>query len=105
MLFAAGGVVGLLAIGFWIFGLIDVVTAPAAQVRNLQKVVWVIIVLIGLEFGVVGWLIYGRPRERVPAGVPPLRRSPGRRVVAPDDDVDFLRSLNKPRDDGDGLVR
>lgn len=106
MLFAAGGLLGVISIGFWLFCIFDVLTAPAQHVRNLQKVLWVLIVLIGVEFGGIFWLIYGRPKVGVVAGARPSRRpATGRRVVAPDDDVDFLRSLNKPRDDGDAPAR
>lgn len=107
MLFAAGGVVGIISIGFWLFCIFDVLTAPAEHVRNLQKVLWVLIVLVGVEFGGIFWLIYGRPKVGVTAGARPAGRSAGnRRTLAPDDDVDFLRSLNKPRrDDGDAPAR
>lgn len=104
MLFAAGGVVGIVALGFWLFSLVDVITAPPAQVRNLQKVVWVVIVLVGVEVGAVFWFFFGRPTTRVAATSGPLGR-PSRRVVAPDDDADFLRSLNKPHDDGGASAR
>ena len=106
MLFAAGGLVGILSIGFWLFCIFDVLTAPAEHVRNLQKVLWVLIVLVGVEFGGIFWLVYGRPKVGVAAGARAAGPSAaGRRTVAPDDDVDFLRSLNKPRDDGDAPAR
>lgn len=110
MLFAAGGLVSIVAIGFWLFCIFDVLTAPAEHVRNLQKVLWVLIVLVGVEFGGIFWLLYGRPKVNAPAGArlaprPASRRPDNRRSIGPDDDVDFLRSLNKPRDDGDAPAR
>ena len=105
MLFVGSGFIGLIALGVWLFALVDVITAQAAQVRNLQKVVWVLIVLFGLEIGAVLYLIYGRPK--VAAGtrsrlVPSPGRGPARRTGAPDDDIDFLRSLNRRPTDPDG---
>lgn len=104
MLFFAGGVVGLVAFGLWLFALIDVITAPADQVRYFQKVFWVLIVLLGLEPGALCWFIWGRPRA---AGASPPTRvlsgsAPARGALAPDDDVDFLRSIDPHRRDEDG---
>ena len=100
MVITAAGLFAFVVIAVWLFSLFDVVTTPPEQVRNLQKVVWVIIVLLG--FWVIGaafWFVYGRPRARVPAATGSLGRGP-RRGLAPDDDIDFLRSLNKRGDDG-----
>lgn len=135
MFFFAGGALGLIAIGVWLFALIDAALSPPAGVRYLQKVLWVVIVLLLLDIGAVLWFLFGRPRVGAPgqravepdgstagpwgrgglggvspgAGVPrpgsvPGRRPAGRpRPVAPDDDPDFLRSLDdRHRDDRPG---
>ena len=105
MVFLGLGFFELLFLGIWIFALVDVLLTPAEEVRNLQKVLWFLIVLLGFEVvGAAFWFVYGRPRSSVPAGrVAPgsgtaRARSGPRRSVAPDDDVDFLRSLNHPPD-------
>ena len=112
MTFLGLGVLGLVFLGIWIFALIDVLVTPAAEVRSLQKALWFLIVLLvlpGFEvIGVVLWFMFGRPRVSVPAGQSTAGpRRPGgrgalgrepRRGVGPDDDVDFLRSLNRPPD-------
>ena len=106
MFFFGFGFVGLIAFGVWLFALIDVVTARADQIRNLQKVVWVLIVLFGFEIGAVCYLVWGRPRVAA-GGRSRLVGSPHggpRRSGAPDDDIDFLRSLNRPGDP-DGPTR
>lgn len=111
MLFLGGGFIGLIFLGAWLFALFDAVTAPADQVRNLQKVLWVLIVLFFLEFGAAAWFLFGRPRANA-AGAPARSgtgwsgtgwtvpggsgRSAARRPIAPDDDPEFLRSLNRP---------
>jgi hypothetical protein len=114
MLISFGGVFTLLAIGLWLWALFDSITAPAEKVRNLPKGVWVILILILLpiaDLGAIAWFLLGRPREM--AGTPrtgrwqdsgsaqPRPGSQRRRVIAPDDDPDFLRGLNKPKPDDD----
>ena len=112
MTFLGLGLVGLVVLGVWIFALIDVLVTPAEEVRHLQKVVWFLIVLLvlpGFEIlGIVLWFVFGRPRVSVPAGQSPLGRArPGtggsanrapQRGVGPDDDIDFLRGLNRKPD-------
>ncbi len=118
MLFFAGGVLGLLAVAFWLFGVFDALTAPADKVRAMQKPLWILVALIGLDLGAVLWFVFGRPRVGVPGLEQRDRRSdmwggaferpqrpssrPGaKRPIAPDDDPEFLRSLNKPRPEDD----
>ena len=70
----------------WIFCIIDVITTPADQVRNLPKLVWVLVVVLLADIGSVAWLVAGRnwrARTPVPAGRP----------TNPDDDEEFLASL------------
>jgi hypothetical protein len=115
VLFFAGGIVSVVAIGLWLFCLFDSVTAPAAEIRGLQKALWVLIVLLLLDVGSILWLIFGRPR----AGVPGLEqrdrrtdpwggalerapRNTSRKTMAPDDDIEFLRSLDKPHPNDEG---
>jgi amino acid transporter len=112
MTFLGLGLVELIMLGLWIFAMIDVLVTPAAEVRNLQKALWFLIVLLILPglwiIGTALWFIFGRPRASVPAGqsAPQRGRTGGRsatngprRSMAPDDDIDFLRGLNrKPGD-------
>ncbi|MFJ6741342.1 PLD nuclease N-terminal domain-containing protein [Streptomyces sp. NPDC091279] len=87
----------LLVLALWIYAFIDCLNTPEEQVRGLPKVVWVIIILLFGEVlvGPVAWLVAGK------------NRTPGRttgpetpqRWVAPDDNPDFLKSLDKdPKD-------
>ena len=87
----------VLAIYCWV----EIVQSDPRQVRQLSRGVWALIVLIPLA-GSVAWLIGGRPNGEE------VRKAPQRprpRVIAPDDDPDFLRGLNRrrpsPPDDGD----
>ncbi|MFH8795792.1 PLDc N-terminal domain-containing protein [Streptomyces sp. NPDC017941] len=86
----------LLVLAVWIYAFIDVLNTPEKEVRHLPKVVWVIIVLLFGEvlLGPIAWFATGKKRR--PAG------GGGRRAggwVAPDDNPDFLKGLNKDRDE------
>jgi hypothetical protein len=106
------GLIVLAVFVLQIYCLIDVVTTDGAQVRNLPKVVWLLLVLFFALLGSVSWLLAGRPQGR-PAGFgrpgalgaggsggrPPrprrtTRPQPTARAVPPDDDPDFLRRLS-----------
>jgi hypothetical protein len=98
MLLFDGGL-ALLAIAFWLFCLIDVITTPEEQCRNLPKVAWILIVLFLAEIGSIVWLAAGRtwqprPAERDWAPAPRPQPGPRRsRPTNPDDDEEFLAGL------------
>lgn len=74
-----GGALALVLLLVWVFALFDVIASPADQVRNLPKVLWLLIVALlgGLLVGPVLWFIAGRPR---PDGVGSARPKPQRRL-------------------------
>ena len=91
-----------------IYCLIDCITTDSLLVRNLNKSLWVVLIIFLPLIGSVAWLVAGRPtREQrgrtVPwpstatAGFPeyerPRNRPPAR---GPDDDPDFLSSIDPP---------
>jgi hypothetical protein len=90
------GALGLVFIGVWIFCIIDVITTPTGQCRNLPKLAWLAIVILLVDIGSIAWLIAGRSWSgaagRTVAGTP--ARTGARKVAAnPDDDEEFLASL------------
>ncbi|SHG55911.1 Phospholipase_D-nuclease N-terminal [Jatrophihabitans endophyticus] len=101
-----GGALGLLALGVWIFCVIDAITTPADQVRTLPKLLWVLVVVLLADVGSLAWLIAGRPwnaRATTPRGAGrgtagygmsalPARRAQAR-PLSPDDDDEFLAGL------------
>jgi len=91
------GALGLIALGVWIFCIIDVITTPSEQVRNLPKLAWIFIVLLLVDIGSITWLFAGRPwtpRSSVPgAGRPTSGTRKATRASNPDDDEDFLAGL------------
>jgi len=104
------GVVSVLALGLWVYSLVDSATTPSGQARYLNKWLWFGIVAVFSVVGAIAWLALGRPR-RVPADVtsngasrgesiaepaPEKPRSrPRPTMVAPDDDPDFLKRLEE----------
>ena len=90
----------LLLLGLTVYALIDCVQTPPAAVRSLPKAGWLVVILFVVAIGPITWLLLGRPTAQA-AGTPttPARPRPGpaRRQVAPDDDPDFLRSLDQSR--------
>jgi hypothetical protein len=105
-MFAFAAVIVLGALGVWLFCLFDVLSTDDA--RRLPKFVWFLIVLLGFDLGAVAWLLFGRRRGVVRAGVaawPPefltssdgerrSGRSSGPAPLGPDDDPEFLRRLD-----------
>ena len=84
----------LLIFAFLIYCLVDCFQTPEERVRNLPKVVWILLILLIPLVGGVVWLIAGRTRgsggTRGPRPGPSGGRGPR---GAPDDDDDFLRGL------------
>lgn len=96
---------GLASLVLLAYALVDVIATDGHLIRNLPKVIWVIVVILVPVIGPVTWILLGRPRG---ASLLPgttgrdyaaPRRDP-RRPLAPDDDPEFLRRLSDPRDDG-----
>lgn len=90
------GALGLLFLGVWIFCVIDVITTPETECRNLPKIAWLLIVILLVDIGSIAWLVAGRRWNR-DAGRPLAGTSarPGQRAKAsnPDDDEEFLATL------------
>lgn len=96
-----GGFLGVVMLAVWVFCVVDVMTTPARQVRNLPKLAWVFIVVLLFNLGAIAWLVAGRPWNlstrdvsiRTP-GAPSMRPKAVRgRPTNPDDDPEFLASL------------
>jgi hypothetical protein len=72
----------LLAIGLYIYFVIDVARTPRVEMRSLPKAVWLLVVVVLPLLGGALWLAFGR-----------LWRT-RRRFVAPDDDPGMLRQIS-----------
>ncbi len=94
-----------------IYCVLNIITTPDAEVRNLPKLVWLALVLFLPLIGGIVWLVAGRPQgpatslpykgNRGAAGqIPPEYDRPGRAAaLSPDDDETFLRGLRERADE------
>ena len=99
------GAGALVELVLFVYCLLDVITTPEHQVRNLPKLLWLLLLFIPI-IGPISWLVAGRPigpRSR-PGGLPykgntgafPEYDRPGRAAAQnPDDDEAFLRGLRE----------
>ncbi|MFT4234343.1 MAG: PLD nuclease N-terminal domain-containing protein [Microbacterium sp.] len=69
------------ALVFWVFTLVDCAVQPRWRHRGVSKPLWIVIVAVLPVVGGVLWLVIGRTRPDA------------QRVIAPDDDPDFLGTL------------
>ncbi|HEX5567756.1 MAG TPA: PLD nuclease N-terminal domain-containing protein [Streptomyces sp.] len=83
----------VLILAVWIYSFIDCLNTPENEVRKLPKLAWIVIILFFGSFlvGPIAWLVAGRPRRNAPYGA---TRPDERRWVAPDDNPEFLKSIN-----------
>ncbi|PWR08702.1 hypothetical protein DKT68_15035 [Micromonospora acroterricola] len=77
--------------------LISCLSAEEGQIRALPRIAWVLIILFFPLVGSIAWFVAGRQpgsgtRKAWPSGTGSAGRPP-RRPVAPDDDPEFLRSV------------
>jgi hypothetical protein len=57
------GLVAVAVLLFWIWALLDCIATDSGVVRNLPKMVWVVIVLLLPLIGSFAWLLLGRPEK------------------------------------------
>ena len=96
--YIGGGLVGILLLALWAYCIFDVISTDEALMRNMPKILWLVVVILLPTVGSVAWLLLGRPEG---AGLRPGDTSthrPPRRIgpapTAPDDDPAFLARLD-----------
>jgi hypothetical protein len=102
-----GGLFALAVLALWVYCILDVIATNESVVRNLPKVVWLLVVIFVPTVGSIAWLLLGRPER---AGFSPggttyrpeprsgqVDRSTARTtgVVPPDDDPRFLAQIDE----------
>jgi Phospholipase_D-nuclease N-terminal len=96
-----------------IYALVDCIQTPDDQVRVLPRWGWLLLILVPI-IGATVWFLAGRarggaPGQRVAWPTGPLTGAPDqprptRRVVAPDDDPEFLSQLGRSNSEHDALL-
>lgn len=66
----------------------------AERVRRLPRAAWVLVILLVPIVGAVAYLLAGRPAPGGSGGSPARPFGPRPRPSSPDDDPDFLRTLD-----------
>ncbi len=98
-----GGALFFVELGLVVYCVLNIITTPDADVRNLPKLLWLVLVLLFPIVGGIAWLVAGRPQGPVRSlpykgntGIPPEYDRPGRATAySPDDDEAFLRGLRE----------
>lgn len=96
-----GGLLGLLILALWVYCIVDVVVTDDSRVRNLPKLVWLLLVIFLPTIGSLLWLFLGRPEPlavpRAPAPRAPRARRPrpGPRPRGPEDSPEFLARIEE----------
>ena len=99
-----GALFALFAGGFWLYCLADVALTPSDECPRLPKAAWVAVVAGTFVIGAAVWLAVrrpaqlagGRPGKGKAAREEPVRQaSPAVSAVGPDDDPEFLHSLDR----------
>jgi phospholipase D-like protein len=97
-----------------IYALVDCIQTEDREVRGLPKLAWIALIVLFWVVGPVAWLVAGRARgatgtgRRAPwpagptAGQPDYERP--RRTLAPDDDPEFLRQLQRSNQEHEKLL-
>ena len=107
-----GGAFVIVELALVVYCVLNIITTPEGQVRNLPKLLWLVLVLLFPLVGGVAWLVAGRPqgpaRSRLNGGLPYKGNTgipaeydrPGRAAAfSPDDDAAFLASLKARADE------
>lgn len=82
----------IVAIALAVYAIIDLAQTDPSRVKWFNRGLWAAVIVVVPLIGPAIWLITGKVQD---TQGPPPRRRPSR-PVAPDDDPEFLRRLNKP---------
>ena len=87
----------LISLVLSVYALFSCIQTPDEDVPHLPKLVWIVLIVFVPFVGPIVWLLMSRTQagRREAVARPP---KPAARPVAPDDDPDFLKSLDRYRD-------
>jgi hypothetical protein len=88
-----GGIFSLAVFALWVYCIVDVISTDEALVRNLPKLIWLLIVIFVPTVGSIVWLLLGRP-EKAGFSFGDTRYRAPRRPLGPDDSPDFMSEID-----------
>ncbi|MGC0375696.1 PLD nuclease N-terminal domain-containing protein [Streptomyces sp. SAI-229] len=93
----------LVPLALSVYAFIDCISTKDDDIRHMPKPLWAILVLLFPLVGSISWLIAGKKRHPAggAAGSAWGRGGGGRQWVAPDDNPEFLKSLDEEKDKDD----
>ncbi|CAM5663148.1 PLD nuclease N-terminal domain-containing protein [Streptomyces aurantiogriseus] len=93
----------LVPLALSVYAFIDCISTKDDDIRHMPKPLWAILVLLFPLVGSISWLIAGKKRSPAAEGWSGVRgsRTQQRQWVAPDDNPDFLKSLDEDGKNGD----
>lgn len=87
----------LVPLALAIYALVDCISSKDDEIKHLPKMVWLLLIVFAWVVGPLAWIFVGRQRG-LASRLPGAGRNTGRPSsggwVAPDDNPEFLRSLN-----------
>jgi hypothetical protein len=87
----------LIPLALSVYAFIDCISTKDEDVRHMPKALWAILVLLFPLVGSISWIIAGKRRSPAAGGWSGVRGGRSRQWVAPDDNPDFLKSLDEDR--------
>ncbi|MEU0576137.1 PLD nuclease N-terminal domain-containing protein [Streptomyces griseoincarnatus] len=88
----------LVPLALSVYAFIDCISTKDEDIRHMPKPLWAILVLLFPLVGSISWLIAGKKRRPAGAGGSAWGGGGGRQQwVAPDDNPDFLKSLDEDK--------
>ncbi|MFC5954170.1 PLD nuclease N-terminal domain-containing protein [Streptomyces pratens] len=96
----------LVPLALSVYAFIDCISTKDEDIRHMPKPLWAILVLLFPLVGSISWIIAGKKRHPAGAGGGTVgsawsRGGSRQQWVAPDDNPDFLKSLDEDKDKDD----
>lgn len=88
----------IVSLGVMIYALIEAISTPSERTRIMPKGVWIMVIILIPLIGGVLWLLFGNENAYLASTVQGFKKASGpARPTTPDDDEEFLRSLDIQR--------
>ena len=88
----------IVSLGVMIYALIEAFSTPSDRTRIMPKGIWIVVIILIPLVGGVLWLLFGNENAYLASTVQGFKKTSGPpRPRTPDDDEEFLRSLDIQR--------
>lgn len=88
----------IVSVGVMIYALIEAISTPTDRTRIMPKGLWIVVIILIPLVGGVLWLLFGNENAYLASTVQGFKKASGpARPTTPDDDEEFLRSLDIQR--------